>query len=688
MTADDIGQLLEKFTRERSEAAFRELVRVHSPVVYGTALRMLGGDRAAAQDVTQEVFTLLARKAGSLGEVILSAWLYRQASRRASNLVRAEGRRKQRELVAAEMMNPSSLPEEDSSRVLSGVVDRALLDLPSADRDALVLRYFEGQDYRKLGSTLGTTEEAARKRVSRAIEKLAAVLRKRGIAVGSASLGTTMASLGSTPVPATVLSQVTAQALLAVPAAGWAGTGALWQPFVAGLILSAVAVAGTLVMQDWQSPAAAVSELSAESTDKDPTVRHLLDDSPSSADLIAEIKRTNAGPKHALTRLRMGAVLERIPIVEIGDFILLAHDKLTPAEQAACFEPLLGRWLSSDPAAAMDFVAKHDVFDGANKVNHTSLTLNLFVDWRRKDHAAAQEWLLRSWDSIALKNGQFGSRALQDRLALEIADSALMGRDVGGAIAFLRRVPDAEVQGDILKSLMGGSYSANGWQNLEGEQLLQLQREIGRWPGGESGRALIRKLWTEVTEGSPDKVQSAWESMSPVERFDASMGLLGVTSRPGEITPTPGNGTRHSYESQDGFAEGEHAAIEAGLAAGMSRSEIVQALLPVVLETLPDWKAIPWIEAHGDDLDFDEVALAKVKTLGKPVSTWNTNDTPEMRTIDWASRLSDPQQRLSLCRAAFYRMHIRSRGQVETYLQRPNLPEDLRQEFQQIQRGE
>lgn len=688
MMADETRQLLRKFSREHSETAFRELVRVHSPVVYGTALRMLAGDRAAAQDVTQEVFTLLVRKAGSLGEVMLSAWLYRQTCRRASNLMRTESRRKQRELVAAEMMNTSALPDEASTAALSGEVDAALLALPSSDRDALVLRYFEGLDYRKLGSSLGTTEEAARKRVTRAIEKLAAALQKRGIAVGSASLGTTMASMGATPVPAAVISQVTAHALKTVPAAGWSGLASLLKPFLAGVILSALAAGAALAMQAQAPPAARPPALSAKSTDKDPAPRRLLDATASFDDLIAEIKRTNAGPKHSLTKLRIGAILERISIPEIGDFILLAHDKLTPAEQAACFEPLLGRWLGRDPAAAMDFLAQHDVSASANAVKSTNLTVNLFDDWSRMDRGGAQDWLLRSWDAVALKQGEFSGGTLQDYLAMKCTDGLILARDVRAAMDFVRRVPEEKVQTWILRAVAGGSSSANAWHNVEAEHLLQLQREFAVWPGGATGRELTIQLWKKIGNDAPHEMEAAMKAMSPPERFEASLGLMGVTSRPSEITPMPGNGTRHSYDKRDGFAEGEAAAMEAGLAAGMSKDEIIQALLPIALETLPDEKVIAWLESHRGEFDLDEVALAKVKILGKPVSTWSTENTPEMQAIDWASRLSDPEQRLSLCRAAFYRMHTRSRSQVEAYLQRPGLPEDLRQEFRSIQTGE
>lgn len=684
MMANETRQLLRQFTREHSEAAFRELVRVHSPVVYGTALRMLGGDRAAAQDVTQEVFTLLVRKAADLDEVVLSAWLYRQACRRASNLMRTESRRKQRELVAAEMMQTSALPEKTAGEILGGEVDAALLTLPSADRDALVLRYFEGQNYRKLGSFLGTTEDAARKRVTRAIEKLAAALQQRGLAVGTTSLGATMASLGST-VPAPVISQITAHALKAVPAAGWSGLASLLKPFLTGVILSAFAAGTALAMQARRQAAAPLPPVSAESVDKDPASGRLLGAETSFDDLIAEIKRTNAGPKHSLTKLRIGAILEKISIPEIGGFILLAHDKLTPAEQAACFEPLLGRWLSADPAAAMDFVLTHEVTKAADKVSHTNMKLALFSKWGDRERAAAQEWLLGSWDAGALKDDRFGNASLRNQMAMECADRQLGEGAVTGAMAFVKRIPAGEVRSGILRYLAGKSIDAIGWANLDAEGLLELQREFAAWPEKELKGELIALLWKNLGEQFPERIAEVKEMMSPSERFDASLGILGIRSQRDSETPLPGEATHFTHKAVDGFASGEKVPMEAGLAAGMSREEVLQAMAPAVVSVAPWDKALAWLDEHRADLDMDRIMLAKLSTLGGPVSAWGNDDTPETRAIDCASRLSDPEQRLQVCRGAFRRLLIRLEGDVDLYLEKPGIPQDLLGEFRKIQ---
>src|SRR5215211_6689460 len=104
MAMIDTRELLRQFARERSEAAFAELVKHHIDLVYSVALRRLHGDTHLAQDITQLVFCDLARKAGSLpANIVLAAWLYRHTTFRACEAVRSEGRRRAREQTAVEM---------------------------------------------------------------------------------------------------------------------------------------------------------------------------------------------------------------------------------------------------------------------------------------------------------------------------------------------------------------------------------------------------------------------------------------------------------------------------------------------------------------------------------------------------------------------------------------------------------
>src|SRR5256885_10803304 len=114
----DDGQLLQQYTRERSEPAFGELVTRHIDLVFSAALRVVGGDRHLAQDVTQTVFADLARKAGSLPrDVVLAGWLYRHTCFTAAKVVRAEQRRRTREKTAMEMIALQDNPEPNWEQI-------------------------------------------------------------------------------------------------------------------------------------------------------------------------------------------------------------------------------------------------------------------------------------------------------------------------------------------------------------------------------------------------------------------------------------------------------------------------------------------------------------------------------------------------------------------------------------------
>jgi RNA polymerase sigma factor (sigma-70 family) len=178
-----------------SEAAFRELVRRHLGMVHGTARRILAMAPHLADDVTQTVFTDLAKKSPSLpAGVVLGGWLHRHTCYLALNAARAEHRRRTRERTAMEINALNENPGPDAPWAqLAPVLDAALNQLEPADRDALVLRYLEQRDLRSVGRALGSSEDAAQKRVSRALEKLRGLLVRSGMTVGSAAaLGTTL----------------------------------------------------------------------------------------------------------------------------------------------------------------------------------------------------------------------------------------------------------------------------------------------------------------------------------------------------------------------------------------------------------------------------------------------------------------------------------------------------------------
>lgn len=247
-------ELLAEYARSGSESAFEEVVGRYLNLVYSTALRMVNGDAPTAEDVAQRVFTDLAKMAGSMPmDVMLGGWLHRHTCFLARKALRGERRRKAREQQAAEMND-----FEDHAAMnlvaMAPILDEAINQLGSEDRQAIVLRYFEQRDFRSVGTALGSNEEAARKRVNRAVDKLRTLLQRRGVTLSTATLGTALGTGIITAAPAGLVGVISSAALSTAAVGG--GTALTLLHIMAmtkiqgGIIAGiAVALAIPLVMQ-------------------------------------------------------------------------------------------------------------------------------------------------------------------------------------------------------------------------------------------------------------------------------------------------------------------------------------------------------------------------------------------------------------------------------------------------------
>lgn len=218
--------LVGNYVREGSETAFRTLVSRHVSLVYGAALRQTG-DAGMAEEITQNVFIALSRKAPRLaGHETLAGWLHRTAILESKARLRAELRRQRREDVAAALMQlqgEGRSPVED----LIPVLDECLLQLREPDRLALILRFLEERSLREVGRMLGVEEDAARKRVDRALERLAGFFRTQGFAVPAGSGAAVLTQASSASAAPASLAMAAAQAGIATGGATGAGTASL-----------------------------------------------------------------------------------------------------------------------------------------------------------------------------------------------------------------------------------------------------------------------------------------------------------------------------------------------------------------------------------------------------------------------------------------------------------------------------
>ena len=217
MTASQ--QLLVDYAKTGSETAFRELVTRYIDLVFSTALRLVGGDVHRAQDTVQMVFVDLARQAPKLSpDTMLGGWLHRDTCFVAAKVMRAERRRQLRERQAAEM---NALNDNDAGLGRLGpALDEAINELGEDDRKAILLRFYERLDLRSVGEALGSSENAAQKRVARALEQLQLTLTRKGVMLPAVALGTTLAGGVVTAAPAGLATAITGVALSGCVAGG------------------------------------------------------------------------------------------------------------------------------------------------------------------------------------------------------------------------------------------------------------------------------------------------------------------------------------------------------------------------------------------------------------------------------------------------------------------------------------
>ncbi len=241
------AELLRTYAETRSDAAFAELLRRHLPLVYSAAMRRLAGDAHRAKDVSQLVFLALARNAARLAtHAEITAWLYATTRNVAVDVVRSERRREVWQQEAHAMDEIIRDPEPDWAAVRPEL-DDAMDRLNPREREAVLLRFFGGHPFREIGRSLQISEDAARMRVDRGLERLRALLAAKGIRSSAAALGALLAHEASaSPLPAELASSIAARAAESSVSSGLFGKLIIMT--TTQKIAAVAAVAGLLVV--------------------------------------------------------------------------------------------------------------------------------------------------------------------------------------------------------------------------------------------------------------------------------------------------------------------------------------------------------------------------------------------------------------------------------------------------------
>lgn len=216
---DDMA-LLRQYAEHNSQSAFAELVSRRVNFVYSAALRQTRAPHLA-EEITQAVFILLAQKAASIPDkTILTGWLFRTTRFTAIAQARSAARRWRREQEAHMRSQTQSTAPDPLWEQMSPLLDEALARLGEKDRQAVLLRFFEDKSMAEVGFSLGTNEDAARKRVSRALEKLRCFFLKRGVVSTTAIIAGAVSANSVQAAPVALAASVTSIAVAKGTAAG------------------------------------------------------------------------------------------------------------------------------------------------------------------------------------------------------------------------------------------------------------------------------------------------------------------------------------------------------------------------------------------------------------------------------------------------------------------------------------
>jgi RNA polymerase sigma factor (sigma-70 family) len=497
----DSRQVFAEYARSGSDGLFRELVTRYVDLVYSTALRLVGGDAHLAEDVAQTVFLDLARQAKTLSpKVMLGGWLHRHTCFVVANTLRGERRRQLRERRAAEMNALQNEPEADFSQV-APLLDAAINELGEADRTAIVLRFFEQRDFRSVGQALGSHEDAARMRVTRALEKLEILLKRRGVTTTSTLLATTLLANAVQAAPVgltlTITTALTAVAGATVTAATATKTIIMTtlQKSIVGVALTAAVGTGVYEARQASRYQAQMETLQQQQAPLAEQVRQLQkerDDATQQLIVMQDEIQRLGGNTTELLRLRNEVTRLQGTTTESanqgpGRPVAASQQRITGGDPAQLTQEGLALWQSGRPG---DAIAK---FEAAVKL----------------DPGNSIAWNGLGWASFNTGNAAEGERAFQKVIELEPEHPAALN---GLGQINLAQKKYTEAEGYLLKA---GPKAPAAWYGLTRLYLLQ-----GKFEQAEQWAQTI------VDSGQADETARAMLKAAKEKRVSDGLRLM------------------------------------------------------------------------------------------------------------------------------------------------------------------
>ena len=428
MNDNDDMTLLRAWARERSETAFRAVVERYAGLVFGVALRRTG-ERPLAEEAVQNVFIDLARKAAVIVELQrpLAAWLHRCAVYESATLLRSEIRH--REKMKRFSNTPDDEPAPDPWQEVRPLLDAAINALSEPDRRVLLLHWFERRTFADIAEKTGSSAAAAQRRGLRALDKLAALLRRRGTVIPAAILAAGLTPQLSHAAPAGLAASVSTAAIHAAPAAGGltlfiqqslcAMSSAKLTTAAVVLISAALPVGVSSFSRDWtyQSDRSDRTDLSVP---RAPSAAATLD-----LNLVKQaINRLLANPDNydvhlELRRLMFSLTADEIP--GVLDLLMAVPGKKKESLYDVC-HALFARWAELDPRAAAEAAL------AVPKSAYGFYPLRgAFVTWAAADLDTAWSWLEKATTDPMNRNF-LGGEALATIVAFQNNGGAMMAR--------------------------------------------------------------------------------------------------------------------------------------------------------------------------------------------------------------------------------------------------------------------
>ncbi|MCD6051957.1 MAG: hypothetical protein K0Q55_3375 [Verrucomicrobia bacterium] len=542
--------LLRAFVEAGTETAFRELVRRHLGMVMGVAMRRMG-DRGLAEEVAQQVFTALAGKAGRINaKSNLGGWLYRATLLECSEMMRKEQNRKRK----LDAFSDHSLIEGEGQSVWREalpVLDEAIEALPTADRSMILLRFFERKSFQQIAATIGKSESAAQKQCERALEKLSALLKRKGVAVPATVLAAGLTAQVTEGVPAG-LAVTISQSAMAGAKAFTAKTLILQTlEIMAQAKTKAVAVVLTVALvplaiqwnqnNELQDELAAlknrltkVSEVQKDSAQREVARISRREGSRAAVKLAADRERAlvaaNSPDARTAAENWQRALFEPDPVLRAQRIAALLGS-LTPemaASVAETFEEakksgiqfgeeyrlFLRAWGKLDGATAMDYAAKKA--EGEN----TPEMLSTLAGWASASPQQARAWV------EALEEG-----STKEGLVYGLLDGWAMS-DFASAAAYAESRPKSEARNEFRKLLLQRALAVGG--------VAAAQQWVERIAGDEHNSVYKQKAFDEVIQTMLYRDPSAaahWIAQNAGQAFSSGSAVADTAAKLAQSAP-------------------------------------------------------------------------------------------------------------------------------------------------------